>query len=97
MDYVLVAVMRFDRAALLSIALKAGPPRPGSPPRISTTANRPWLPPAVRSRVEPFDDHSVTLRGQKFDAGPLLKAPFGTGYFVIVEGTELVVLSLQTS
>jgi hypothetical protein len=94
-DYVLVALMRFDRAELESIAHKAGSPRPGS--RISATANRPWLPPAVRAHIEPFDDHSVTLHGQKFDAAPFLKAPFSSGYFVIVEGTQLVLLSVQTS
>jgi hypothetical protein len=74
---------------------KAATSRPGN--RISSTANRPWLPAPVRAAIQPFDDHSVTVRGQKFDAAPFLKAPFSTGYFVIVEGGAYVIVNLQTS
>jgi hypothetical protein len=51
----------------------------------------------VRAAVQLHDDHSVTVREQKFDGTPFLKAPFNSGYFVVVEGGEYVILSLQTS
>ncbi|HEX3696216.1 MAG TPA: hypothetical protein VH374_12605 [Polyangia bacterium] len=93
-DYVLVAVLRMAPTATAELT-KTATSRPGN--RISSTANRPWLPPPVRAAIQPFDDHSVTVRGQKFDAAPFLKAPFSTGYFIVVDGGEYVIVSLQTS
>ena len=94
-DYLLVAVLRMDPAATAEL-MKISSSRPGN--RISSTANRPWLPPPVRAAIQPFDDHSVTVRGQKFDAAPFLKASsFSMGYFVVVEGGEYVIVGLQTS
>lgn len=95
-DYLLVAVMRFDHAQLASVTAAAHR-RPGAPPQISATANRPWFPDAVRAATRPHDDHSVTVRGDKFDAAPFAKSPFLSGYFVAVEGGEYVVLALETS
>ena len=95
-DYLLVAVMRFDRAQLASVTA-ATHRRPGAPPRISATANRPWFPDSVRAFIRPHDDHSVTVRGDKFDATPFAKSPFLSGYFVVVEGGEYVILALETS
>lgn len=95
-DYLLVVVMRFDRTRLSTITAAAHP-RPGTPPRISATANRPWFPEPVRAATRPYDDHSVTVRGEKFDAAPFAKSPFLSGYFVVVEGGEYVILALETS
>jgi hypothetical protein len=95
-DYLLVAVLRFERADLARITATAQR-RPGSPPRLSTTAHRPWLPEPVKAAIRPHDDHSVTVRGDKFDAAPFAKSPFLSGTFVAVEGGEYVILVLQTS
>ncbi len=95
-DYLLVAVMRFDHAQLASVTATAHR-RPGAPPRISAAANRPWFPEPVRAATRPYDDHSVTVRGDKFDAAPFAKSPFLSGYFVVVEGGEYVILALETS
>ncbi len=95
-DYLLVAVMHFDRTQLSSVTAAAHR-RPGAPPRISATANRPWFPDPVRAVTHPYDDHSVTVRGEKFDAAPFAKSSFLSGYFVVVEGGEYVVLVLETS
>jgi hypothetical protein len=95
-DYLLVAVIRFQPADLARITSSAQP-RPGSPPRISTAANRPWLPEPVRAAIHPFDDRSVTIRGSKFDASVFAKSPFLSGTFVALEGGEWVLLVLQTS
>lgn len=43
------------------------------------------------------DDTGVVVRGQKFDASALLRSPYATGYFVIVEGSDYVISSAQTS
>jgi hypothetical protein len=95
-DYVLVALIRFDKDVLARLAATAQP-RPGNPPRISSLANRPWFPSVLKAAIERYDEGSVTVRGRKFDASTLLKSPYTTGYFVIVEGTNYVILSAQTS
>ena len=94
-DYLLVAVLRFDRDDLARVT-DAAQHRPGSPPRISATANRAWFPDAVKGAIRPFDDHSVAVRGDKFDAAAFAKAPFLSGSFVVVEGGEYVILVLET-
>lgn len=93
-DYLLIAVMRFERADLARIAAAAHR-RPGS--RLSTAAHRPWLPDPVREAIRPYDDHSVSVRGDKFDAAPFAKSLFRSGTFVVVEGGEYVILVLETS
>jgi hypothetical protein len=95
-DYVLVALLRFDKPALAHLA-ETSQPRPGSPPRISLLADRPWFPASVKAAIEGRDEKGVSIRGRKFDAAPLLKSPYATGYFVIVEGSDYVILSAQTS
>ena len=95
-DYVLVALLRFDKATLGRLA-ETSQPRPGSPPRISLLADRPWFPAPVKAAIEGRDEKGVSIRGRKFDATPLLKSPYATGYFVIVEGSDYVILSAQTS
>ncbi len=95
-DYVLVAVLRFDKPTLAHLA-EMSQPRPGNPPRISLLADRPWFPAPVKAAIEGRDGTGVSIRGRKFDAAPLLKSPYATGYFVIVEGTDYVILSAQTS
>jgi hypothetical protein len=95
-DYVLVALLRFDKPTLAHLA-ETSQPRPGNPPRISLLADRPWFPAPVRAAIEGRDGTGVSIRGRKFDATPLLKSPYSTGYFVLVEGTDYVILSAQTS
>jgi hypothetical protein len=95
-DYLLVAVMRFERADLAHIT-SAAQRRPGSPPRLAKAADRAWLPTPVKAALHPYDERSVTVRGEKFDAAPFAKSPFLSGTFVAVEGGEYVVLVLQTS
>ncbi len=95
-DYVLVALLRFDEPTLARLA-ETSQPRPGSPPRISLLADRPWFPPPVKAAIEGRDGSGVSIHGRKFDAAPLLKSPYSTGYFVIVEGTDYMILSAQTS
>jgi hypothetical protein len=95
-DYVLVAVLRLDKPTLAHLA-QISQPRPGNPPRISLLAHRPWFPASVKAAIEGRDEKSVSIRGRKFDAAPLLKSPYTTGYFVIVEGTDYVNISAQTS
>jgi hypothetical protein len=51
----------------------------------------------VKAAIHPYDDHSVTVRGDKFDAAPFAKSPFLSGAFVAVEGGEYAILVLQTS
>lgn len=88
--------MRFERADLSRITT-AAQRRPGSPPRIPTTANRPWFPEPVRAVINACDDQSVTVRGDKFDAAAFAKSPFLSGIFIAVEGGEYIILVLQTS
>ena len=95
-DYLLVVVMRFDRDKLSPVTAAAHH-RPGAPPRISATANRWWFPEPVRAAIHPYDDHSVTVHGEKFDAAPFAKSPFLSGYFVVVEGGQYLILALETS
>jgi len=59
--------------------------------------NRPWFPEQVKAAIRPHDDHSVSVRGETFDAAPFAKSPFLSGSFVAVEGGEYVILFLQTS
>ncbi len=95
-DALLVAVLRFDPADLARVTAGARQ-RPGSPPRISSTADRSWFPDAIKGALRPYDYRSVAVRGDKFDAAPFAKSPFGSGYFVAVEGGEYVILVLETS
>ncbi len=95
-DALLVAVLRFDPADLARVTAGARQ-RPGSPPRISSAADRAWFPDAVKGALRPYDYRSVAVRGDKFDATPFAKSPFGSGYFVAVEGGEYVILVLETS
>ncbi|HXU60188.1 MAG TPA: hypothetical protein VN962_00705 [Polyangia bacterium] len=95
-DSRLVAVLRFERAALARVTA-AAQRRPGTPPRISAAASRPWFPDVVKGAVRPYDDHSVAVRGDKFDAAPFAKSPLLSGSFVAVEGGEYVILVLETS
>jgi hypothetical protein len=95
-DYLLIAVVRFEAADVARITASAQR-RPGSPPRLSTAVRRPWLPEPVKAAIHPYDDQSVTVRGDKFDATPFAKSPFLSGNFVAVEGGEYILLVLQTS
>jgi len=95
-DYLLVAVLRFERAELARVT-SAAQRRPGAPPRISAAASRPWFPDAVKRAVRPYDDHSVAVRGDKFDAAPFAKSPFLSGYVVAVEGGEYLIVVLETN
>lgn len=94
-DFTLVAVLRFPREDVTRI-IRAARPRPDSPPRLLNVVQRPWLPDAVRASIQPFDERSVTIRGEKFDAAPFAKSPFLSGAFVAVEGGEYVLLVLGT-
>jgi hypothetical protein len=95
-DFVMVAAMRFAREDLARV-IGAAQPRPGSPPRLSSVAQRPWLPDPIRSAIHPYDDNSVAVRGNEFDATPFAKSPFLSGTFIAVEGGEYIILVLQTS
>jgi hypothetical protein len=95
-DNLLVAVLRFDPADLARVTAVARQ-RPGSPPRISSAAHRTWFPDAVKGALRPYDYRSVAVRGDKFDASLFAKSPFGSGYFVAVEGGEYVILVLETT
>jgi hypothetical protein len=44
-----------------------------------------------------YDEHSVAIRGEKFDAGQFAKSPFLSGIFIAVEGGEHIVLLVGTS
>jgi len=94
-DFTLVAVLRFPREDIARIT-RAAKPRPDSPPRLLNVVQRPWLPDAVQSAMQPFDERSVTVRGEKFDAAPFAKSPFLSGAFVAVEGGEYALLVLGT-
>jgi hypothetical protein len=92
-DYLLIAVMRF-RPIELSRIKEHAQRRPGS--RITSSANRAWLPAPVKAAIRPFDDHSVSVQGEKFDADPFAKSPFLSGSFLAVEGGEYVILVMET-
>jgi hypothetical protein len=94
-DFTLIAVLRFPREDIERIS-RAAKPRPDSPPRLLNVVQRPWLPDPVRSAIQPFDERSVTIRGQKFDATPFAKSPLLSGAFVAVEGGEYALLVLGT-
>jgi hypothetical protein len=94
-DYLLIAVMRF-RPNEIEHLKKNAQRRPGDPPRITSAANRPWFPEPVKAAIHPFDDHSVSVRGEKFDAATFAKSPFLSGTFSIIEGGEYVVLVMET-
>jgi hypothetical protein len=95
-DHDLHAVLRFDKGVGDGLGL-AAPSLPSDPARLSLAADLPWLPPPVRAAISRFDDHSIAVRGRKFDAAPLLKPPFGTGAFIVIDGGEYVFLSARTS
>jgi hypothetical protein len=95
-DYLLIAVMRFKPIELARIT-ERGQRRPGSPPRITSSANRPWLPEPVKAAIRPHDDHSVSVRGEKFDGAPFAKSPYLSGTFSAVEGGEYVILVMETT
>src|SRR6185312_11015719 len=86
----------FEHAELARVT-SAAQRRPGAPPRISAAASRPWFPDAVKRAVRPYDDHSVAVRGDKFDAAPFAKSPFLSGYVVAVEGGEYLIVVLETN
>jgi hypothetical protein len=44
----------------------------------------------VQSAIQPYDERSVAVRGEKFDAAPFAKSPYLSGTFVVVEGGEFV-------
>jgi hypothetical protein len=94
-DYLLIAVMRFKPIELARIT-QHGQRRPGSPPRITSSANRPWFPEPVKAALRPYDDHSVSVRGEKFDAAPFAKSPFLSGTFSAIDGGEYVILVMET-
>ena len=94
-DLVLIAAMRFERDALARIT-GAAQPRPGAPPRLSNVAQQPWLPEPVQAAIQPHDEHSVSVRGTKFDAAPFAKSPFSSGTFVAIDGGEYVLLVMET-
>src|SRR4051794_30494109 len=77
-DYVLVAVLRFDKPSVARL-IAGLPSLPGSPPEITSTDNRPWLPAPVRAVIGPRDAESVTVRGLLFDAAPFLTPRYATG------------------
>jgi len=95
-DFLLIAAMRFGQDDLGRV-IGAAQPRPGSPPRLSSLAQRPWLPEQVRLAIQPYDDRSVAVRGNKFDAAQFAKSPFSSGTFVAVEGGEYILLVLETN
>jgi hypothetical protein len=95
-DFVLIAAMRFGRDDLERV-IGAAQPRPGSPPRLSSVARRPWLPEPVQSAIQPFDDRSVAVRGTKFDAAQFARSPFLSGTFVAIEGGDYILLVLETT
>jgi len=95
-DYLLIVVMRFKPNELASITAHAQR-RPGPLPRITSEANRPWIPEPVKSAICPHDDYSVSVRGETFDAADFSKSPFLSGTFTVVEGGEYVVLVMGTS
>lgn len=95
-DYVLVAVMRFDRDALGRFCKEAPGKRPGEP-RLLSLANRPWFPPPVKAATHVIDPTTVAVHGQQFDAAPFAKGAYSAGSFVVVEGGEYVILVLGTS
>lgn len=95
-DALLVVAMRFRRDDLARV-LETAQTRPGSTPRLSAVAQRPWLPEPLQSAIHTYDDRSVTVRGTKFDAAPFAKSPFLSGSFVALEGGQYIILVLQTS
>lgn len=95
-DYLLIAVMRFKPTELARITERAQR-RPGTPPRVTSSAKRPWLPEPVKAAIRDYDDHSVSVRGEKFDAASFAKSPFLSGTFSVVEGGEYVILVMETS
>lgn len=94
-DYRLIAVLRFARDDVARI-IRAAQPREGSP-RILNSFRRSWLPEPVQSAIQPNDERSVAIPGQKFDAAQFTKSPFLSGTFIAVEGGEYIVLLVGTS
>ena len=68
-DYMLVAVMRFDRDRLAGLT-KSAVAKSEASTRILASANRPWFPAAVKGAIRPYDGDSVAVRGTKFDGAP---------------------------
>jgi hypothetical protein len=96
-DYQLIAVMRFDPAALKTLE-GATKSNTGQGAAVGREFDRPWLPPEVKAALQPRDEDSRRVRdGREFDGTPFFRSPFLTGYFVIVGATGYVLLSLQTT
>ena len=94
-DFTLIVVLRFPRDDVARIT-RAAQPRPGSPAWLLNVVQRSWLPEPVKLAIQPYDERSVTIRGEKFDAAPFVKSPYLSGAFVVVEGGEFVLLTLGT-
>jgi len=95
-DYLLVAVLRFDKAALSRFTGAATGKRDPEA-QIVAMANRPWFPPPVKAAIRPGDAGAVVVRGTMFDGAPFAKNAFATGSFIVVDGGEYAILVLATS
>lgn len=95
-DHMLVAVLRFDKPALQHL-ISVSAQRPNATPRILTATRRDWFPAALKAALSPAEEDTLTVRGRKFDAESFLKNPYASGYFIVVDGDEYVILTVETS
>jgi hypothetical protein len=95
-DYLLVAVMRFDKD-VLSRFIKTATGKRDPEAQISVLANRSWFPLPVRAAIRPRDAGAVAVRGMMFDGAPFAKNAFAMGSFIVVDGGEYAILVLTTS
>jgi hypothetical protein len=85
-DYRLEAVLRFERASV-SRLVEGLAPLPTTPPGGPSVARPRWMPSAVGD----------TIRGERFDAAPLVGPHYSSGVLILVDGGEYVIISAQTS
>jgi len=92
-DYQLVAVLRFDAAALARLTAAS----PGGDP--VTVPARPWFPAVLKGKVVPEAGASGdgVVQGRAIDAATLYRPRYSSGAAVLVEGTDYVVLIARTS
>jgi len=95
-DYQLVAVLRFDAAAVAR--LTATSPA-GDPAGTGAVPVRPWFPAALKAKVVTTGGAGgdAVVQGRAIDATAIFRPRYSSGAAVLVEGTDYVVLSARTS
>lgn len=91
-DYQLVAVLRFDAAAVARLTAT-------SPAGTGAVPARSWFPAALKAKVVTTGGAGgdAVVQGRAIDAAAIFRPRYSSGAAVLVEGTDYVVLIARTS